>query len=112
MASARNFSDSSKPKRPPAKTVEARENQLISLAVNLAEEQLRNGTASAQVVTHYLKLASVKEQKEREKLSLENELLKARTDNIKQASSSEENAKAALDALRGYRGEEVETYED
>ena len=44
----------------PALTPEARENQMISLAVDLAEKQLMEGTASSQVITHYLKLGSTK----------------------------------------------------
>ena len=52
----------------PALTPEARENQLVSLAVDLAEQQLRDGTASSQVITHYLKLGSTKERLEKEKL--------------------------------------------
>ena len=61
---------SSEPKNKirPALTPEARENQLVSLAINLAEQQLRDGTASSQVITHYLKLGSQKERLEREKL--------------------------------------------
>ena len=69
----------------PALTPEARENQLVSLAINLAEQQLRDGTASSQVITHYLKLGSQKERLEREKLQRENELLKAKTDSIASA---------------------------
>ena len=52
--------------RRPALTPEARENQLISLAVDLAEKQLQEGTASSQVITHYLKLGSTKERIEKE----------------------------------------------
>ena len=55
-------------KRPPARTVEARENQMIDYAVSLAEKQLLEGTASSQVITHYLKLGSTKERLEKEKL--------------------------------------------
>ena len=61
----------------PALTPESRENQLVSLAINLAEKQLREGTASSQVITHYLKLGSTQAKLEQEKLKQENELLKA-----------------------------------
>ena len=74
-------SESLKPIRP-ALTPESRENQLIALAVNLAEQQLRDGTASSQVITHYLKLGSTKADLEREKLKRENELLRAKTENL------------------------------
>ena len=67
------------PKRPPAKTPEGREQQMISLAVDLAEEQLRNGTASSQVIVHYLKLASTREKLEQEKIRHENAMLEAKT---------------------------------
>lgn len=91
-------------KHAPAKTPEARENQLISLAVDLAEEQLRKGTASAQVITHYLKLGSTVERLEREKLKSENELLKARTEQLKGQKKIEELYSRALSAMTRYGG--------
>jgi hypothetical protein len=72
-----------KRKRRPALTLEARENQIISLAMDRAEEQIRNGTASSQVITHFLKLGSYKEKLERQKLEEENKLLRAKTESIK-----------------------------
>ena len=69
----------------PAITPEARENQLISLAVDLAERQLREGTASSQVITHYLKLGSTREKLERERLEEENKLLRAKYKAIENA---------------------------
>lgn len=97
---------SSEPKNKirPALTPEARENQLVSLAINLAEQQLRDGTASSQVITHYLKLGSQKERLEREKLQRENELLKAKTDSIASAKRTEELYENALRAMREYSG--------
>ena len=68
-----NISESKRKIRP-ALTPEARENQLISLAVDLAEKQLQEGTASSQVITHYLKLGSMRERLEREKLEEENKI--------------------------------------
>lgn len=91
-------------KRPPAKTPEARENQLIALAVDLAEKQLMEGTASTQVITHYLKLGSTKERLEKEKLQKENELLRAKTESLQSAKRVEELYKNALDAMRTYSG--------
>lgn len=90
--------------RPPAKTKEGRENQLISLAIDLAESQLANGTASPSVITHYLKLASTREKLEKEKLAKENELLKAKTEAIESGKKIEEMYKEALDAMRLYSG--------
>lgn len=88
----------------PATTPEGRENQLISLAVDLAEQQLRDGTASSQVITHYLKLGSTKERLEMEKLKKENELLLAKTNVLKSSKHAEELYEEALNALRIYSG--------
>ena len=90
----------------PASTPEARENQLIALATDLAEEQLRAGTASSQVVTHFLKLGSMKESLEREKLENENALLKAKADSLQSAATSEELFREAIAAFGQYRGDE------
>lgn len=89
----------------PALTPEARENQLIALAIDRAEQQLLDGTASSQVITHYLKLGSTKERLEREKLERENELLRAKAESIQSAQRIEELYKNALDAMRSYRGD-------
>lgn len=91
--------------RPPALTPEGRENQLISLAIDLAEKQLSEGTASSQVITHYLKLGSTKERLEKEKLEKENELLKARTESLQSAKKVEELYKEALNAMKRYSGQ-------
>jgi hypothetical protein len=93
-----------KRRQAPAMTPEAREKQLISLAVDLAEKQLAEGTASSQVITHYLKLGSTKETLEKDKLKTENELLKAKTDAIKSAQTVETLYKEALGAMRQYSG--------
>lgn len=90
----------------PAKTVEGRENQLISLAIDLAQKQLVEGTASAQVITHYLKLGSTVERLEKEKLRSENELLRAKTESLKSAKKIEELYLNALNAMRRYGGEQ------
>lgn len=88
----------------PALTPEARENQLISLAVDLAEQQLREGTASSQVITHYLKLGSTRERLERERLMAENKLLKAKTEQVASLKNIEELYKDAIVAMRDYSG--------
>lgn len=93
---------------PPAATPEARESQLISLAVDLAEQQLRDGTASAQVITHYLKLGSTKERIEREILERQKDLITAKTDNLKSAKRVEELYENALKAMRQYSGRDEE----
>ena len=89
----------------PALTPEARENQMISLAVDLAERQLQEGTASSQVITHYLKLGSMRERLEREKLEEENKLLKARTEQIQSMKRIEELYEEAIKAMRNYGGQ-------
>lgn len=101
-----------KKSNPPAKTPEGRENQLISLAVDLAEKQLRDGTASAQVITHFLKLATSRSQLEREKLVQENKLLEAKTDNLQSQKKTEELYRDALEAMKSYSGNKTEEYED
>ena len=97
-------SNETKKRMRPAITPEARENQLIALAIDRAEQQLRDGTASSQVITHYLKLGSSKEKLEQEKLELENKLLIARTEAIQSAKDVEKLYKEALDAMKRYSG--------
>ena len=96
----------------PALTPEARENQLIALAIDRAEQQLLDGTASSQVITHYLKLGSTKDRLEREKLERENELLKAKTESIQSMQRIEELYKNALDAMRNYTYSGDSEYEE
>lgn len=88
----------------PALTPEARENQLISLAVDLAEKQLLEGTASSQVITHYLKLGSTKERIEKEILEEQKKLISAKTENLQSAKRIEVLYKEAMDAMRLYSG--------
>lgn len=97
-------SSNSQKKMRPALTPEARENQLISLAVDLAEKQLMEGTASSQVITHYLKLGSTKERIEREILEKQKELIEAKTQNLQSAKRVEELYENALSAMRNYNG--------
>lgn len=97
-------SSSSKMMRP-ALTPEAREGQLISLAVDLAEKQLREGTASSQVITHYLKLGSTKERLEKEILEKQKDLMDAKTQSLKSTDKLEELYTNALNAFRGYSGQ-------
>lgn len=97
----------------PALTPEARENQLISLSEMLAEKQLREGTASSQVIVHYLRLGTMRERLERDKLKYETELLKSKKEAIDSEKRSEELFAKAISAFRSYRGEdETEDYQD
>ena len=98
----------------PALSPEARENQLISLSVDLAEKQLREGTASSQVITHFLKMGSTKERLERERLEEENKLLRAKTEALQTAKNVETLYADAIKAMKTYSGHggEEETYDD
>lgn len=89
-------------KRRPAATPEARENQMIALAVDLAERQLVEGTASAQVLTHYLKLGSSTEKLEQKKKEMEVELMEARKQQIASQQRLEMLFEDAMSAFRQY----------
>lgn len=96
--------NSSKSNMRPALTPEARENQLISLAIDLVEQRLIDGTASAQETTHFLKLASRKAKIELERAELENELIRAKTQSIRDQADMKTLYKDAIDAMRRYGG--------
>lgn len=100
--------------RRPADTLEGRENQLISLATELAERQLIDGSASAQVITHFLKLGTTREQLEQERLQHENLLLAAKRDQIQSSQRMEELYAEAIGAMKQYSGnlDEPEEYYD
>lgn len=104
MARKRILTEDSRPKSRPALTPEARENQMIALAMDLVEERLRNGTASSQETTHFLKLGTEKERLEREKLQKENELLLAKTNAIQSSERSEALYSEVMKAIRDYSG--------
>ena len=101
---ASNSSDSVRKMRP-ALTPEAREQQLISLAVDLVEKRLIEGTASSQETTHFLKLATMKYKLEKEKLEKDLELTVAKTEAMKSQVRSEELFAEAVKAFRGYSGQ-------
>ena len=115
MATTQRKSNDSpkKPSPPPASTPEGRENQVISLAMDLAEKQIREGTASSQIMTHFLKLASPREKLERERLENENELLRKKVEAMESGKRVEELYEEALNAMRSYSGQEpVRQYDD
>lgn len=106
MAKTKTASSSKTAKKTrPALSPEARENQLISRAVDLAEKQLIEGTASSQVITHYLKLGSTKERIEKEILEKQKELISAKTEAMRSAKRVEELYTNALNAMRRYSGQ-------
>lgn len=98
--------------RRPATTPENRENQLISMAMDLAERQLAEGTAPAQLIVHYAKLGSSRERLEQQRLEQENALLRAKVESMASAKRVEELYAAALDAMRTYAGQTVEVFDD
>lgn len=93
---------------PTAMTDEAREKQLVALAYEAAEARIRNGTASAQEIVHFLRIGSQREKLERENLALEQELKKAKTEALKAQTSNEELVRNALEAFKLYAGQEDE----
>ena len=105
MAKTKKTTSNPSRKMRPALTPEARENQLISLAVDLVEQRLIDGTASSQETTHFLKLGSMKNRLEMEKLEEENKLLKAKTESIQSQKRVEELYLEALNAMRNYAGQ-------
>lgn len=105
MSKAKQKSSQSSPRKiRPALSPEARENQMISLAVDLAEKQLIEGTASSQVITHYLKLGTMNHKLELEKLEKENALLKAKTESLQSSQRMEELYADAIKAMQSYSG--------
>lgn len=95
-----------------ARTPEAKENHLISLAVDLAEKQLMEGTASSQVITHFLKLATIKEKLENEKLRADLKLAEAKVKSINSQEEIKELYENAMKAMKIYSGGRDEGFED
>ena len=112
MPARRRNSESTSRSRKPATTPEHRENQLISSAIDLAEEQIKSGTASAQVITHFLKLGSTRERLEQQRLEHENELTRVRIEALESQKRVEEMYFEALQAMRSYSGDVVEHESD
>lgn len=112
MARAKKEKLSENTRTVPATSIKAREDQLISLATDLAEKQLREGTASAMVISHFLKLGTTKASLEREKLEKENALLNAKTESLQSSKRSEELYTEAINAIRRYSGQDVSEDEE
>ena len=109
MGRRKKLDGSSSSQFSPASNPEERENQMISLAVNLAEQQLREGTASSQVIVHYLKLASTRNKLEEEKIKYETAMLQAKKDALNKSGQLQELMANALDAFRSYSGNTEES---
>lgn len=89
----------------PARSIEGREQQMIALAMDLAEKKLRDGTASNQLICHFLKHATIEAELEKEKIKADVELQKAKVKSINSQKSMEETYTKAIEALKGYQGE-------
>jgi hypothetical protein len=98
--------------RRPATSAEAREQELASDAYDLAEEQIRAGTASSQIITHFLKMGSTRERLEQQRISHENELLQVKREAIEGQKRVEELYMQALQAMRSYAGQAPEPESD
>lgn len=101
-----------KSKRAPAMSLEAHQNQMISLANKCAEEQLRKGTASSQIICHYLKMGSERERLAVEQARADLELTRAKTKAIESSERMDEMFTKALKVFSSYRGETDEEDED
>lgn len=104
MAGRQNSNSANSRKHPPATDNEMRENQMIALAIDAAERDLLSPNPSKQIVVHYLKLATVQAQLEREKLRHENQLLIAKTDALESQARTEELYRNAIEAMASYSG--------
>lgn len=102
----------SKKRRPPARTPEEQEKRMISMAMDLAEKQLSEGTATSQVMTHFLKLGTSLAVLEKEKLERENELLAAKAESLQSQKRIEELYKQAIEAMQVYSGSVMDKDED
>lgn len=89
---------------PPASSPESRESQLIALAYDATEQRIRNGTASAQELVHFLRMGSTKERQEREMMAEQKKLLTAKTESLESSKRMEEVYNEALKAMRRYSG--------
>lgn len=96
----------------PALTPEARENQMISLSIDLAEQRLLDGTAATPIIVHFLKLASTKAQVEKELLEKQRDLAAAKADSIKSQKKIDELYLEAMNAMRSYSGQEDDSDEE
>ena len=104
MATVKKSSERSVRRRPPARTLENRENQLIEMAYDLAEERLRDKTASAQEICHFLKMGTARAQLEKKKLEAETQLLESKKEAVDSSKRNDEQYKLALAAFKVYNG--------
>ena len=109
MGRRKKLDETSSPHLPPPSNPEECENQMISLAVNLARKQLEEGTASSQVIVHFLKQATTRNQLEMEKIKYETAMLQAKKDALNKSGQLQELMANALEAFRSYSGNTEES---
>lgn len=103
----------SRQKSAPARTPKAQEQLMINLSMKQAEQMLREGRAPAQIVVHFLKLATEKAKYENEKLRAETEMTISKSDLMKSQQHSEELYAKAISAFKSYGGGgSAEDYDD
>ena len=110
-----DFLEDSEPRtkrRPPATTPDGRENQMIAMAFDLAEKQLRDGTASAPTINHFLKLGSSRERLEKAKIVADTEVAKKKIEVMASAEQTEKLLNAAVEAMRGYSVPKDDKFDD
>lgn len=105
MPSRRRKEESETISRRPATTPEGRERELTALAYDLAERQFRDGSASSQVTTHFLKMGSTRELLEQQRLAHENELTRVKIEAMERAEKTEQLLEDALRAFKSYSGD-------
>lgn len=105
MPARRKLEEVKKNRRKPATTPEGRENEMVSAAIDLAEKQIQSGSASSQVITHFLKLGSTRERLEQQRLEHENELTRVKIEALESQKRVEELYMEALSAMRSYAGD-------
>lgn len=108
MTARRKNDEPEQPRRPPPTSPDAQETEMIALAVSEAEKQIREGRASSQVLTHYLKLGSSRESLEQERLRREVQLLEKKVEEMESARRVEELMAEAIDAFRSYSGQDLD----
>ena len=112
ITNERDPNDGTKRRKAHSSTTEGRENEMIALAMDLAEEQLRNGTASSQLITEFVKRGSTKARLEKEILQEQKELMKAKTEALQSAKNIEELYAGAIKAMQKYTGHQEEEEEE
>ena len=112
MPARRKDVEAKRTRRKPATTPEGRENEMVSAAIDLAEKQIQSGSASSQVITHFLKLGSTRERLEQQRLEHENELTRVKIEALESQKRVEELYMEALSAMRSYAGDLPEPESD